>query len=482
MDGSNVSTNTDAAEVLDMTMDVSPTNCYVADAQRESMSPQQFTATYDQARDFIREAGRSSVAVMLPERTIYADTFLGVTVEDITRVSDRFWAFYLGGMLHRCCPLFSSGTFLTHLISGRCTVDLAACTIVSIHQNLCMGSIAPHVKRQPHLKGLIQQLERFESCGDFMLTEFGHGLDARHIETTATLSPDGTYFDLHSPSLDSAKSMPPVTPLGGLPKVAVVFAQLVVDGAMHGVRTFVVDLTDGVHMRPGISTALLPQRPGCRPLDHAVTSFHHVRLTRDSLLGEINNAEDKRLSFFREIHRVSVGGLALSLVNVPALKAGAYLAYTFSQQRTVISPITQQPVPVLSFPTQYGPIISAAAHASVMEAAGRHIIHVFQQPGTPPALRQALVGIFKAIATYATQRHFSELTDRCGWRGLFSFNKISELQLALKGNSIAEGDVMVLCVSMWKANEHISARRLLLTLPRTRLRTATGEISASTFR
>jgi acyl-CoA oxidase len=312
-----------------------------------------------------------------------------------------------------------------------------------------MGSIAPHMKRQPHFKGLVQQLEKFEICGDFMLTENGHGLDARNIETTATLSSDGEFFDLHSPSIDAAKSMPPVTPLGGLPKVAVVFAQLIVNGSMHGVRTFVVQLTDGAQMCPGISTALLPQRPGCRPLDHAVTSFDHVRLTRDSLLGEINNAGDKRMSFFREIHRVNVGGLALSLVNVPALKAGAYLAYTFSQQRTVTDPTTQQAIPVLSFPTQYGPIISAAAHAAVMEAAGRHIITLFQQPGISEALKQALVGIFKAAATYATQRHFSELTDRCGWRGLFSYNKISELQLALKGNSIAEGDVMVLCISMW---------------------------------
>jgi acyl-CoA oxidase len=338
---------------------------------------------------------------------------------------------------------------LTESTSGRCTVDLAACTIVSIHQNLCMGSIAPHVKRQPHLKTLVQQLERFETCGDFMLTELGHGLDARNIETTATLSADGRYFDLHSPSPDAAKSMPPVTPLGGLPKVAVVFAQLIVDGVMQGVRTFVVHLTDGTHMYPGITTALLPQRPGCRPLDHAVTTFNHVRLSRDSLLGDIKDAEDKRMSFFREIHRVNVGGLALSLVNIPALKAGAYLAYTFSQQRTVINPATQQAVPVLSFPTQYGPIISAAAHASVMEAAGRYITAVFQQPGIPQALKQALVGIFKATSTYATQRHLSELTDRCGWRGLFSFNKISELQLALKGNSIAEGDVMVLCISRW---------------------------------
>ena len=65
MNESNISTTTDAVEALDLTMEVSSSNCYVADAQRESMSPQQFTATYDQAREFIREAGESSVDVSI---------------------------------------------------------------------------------------------------------------------------------------------------------------------------------------------------------------------------------------------------------------------------------------------------------------------------------------------------------------------------------------------------------------------------------
>lgn len=37
-----------------------------------------------------------------------------------------------------------------------------------------------------------------------MLTEVGHGLDARNLETTATLLPDGG-FELHSPSWAAAK-------------------------------------------------------------------------------------------------------------------------------------------------------------------------------------------------------------------------------------------------------------------------------------
>ena len=206
------------------------------------------------------------------------------------------------------------------------------------HTNLCMGTIAPHVKSQPTLKPLLKQLERFELCAEFMLTEIGHGLDPRSIETTATLSDDGRSFDLHTPSSAAAKSMPPTTPLGNVPKVAVVFAQLIVDNEAHGVRTFVVRITEGNRMCRGISSKLLPQRPGTRPLDHALTWFSHVRVDRDSLLGTIDKPDDVRRTFFEQTHRVTVGGLALSLFNVPTLKAAAYLAYVFSQKRMVNNP------------------------------------------------------------------------------------------------------------------------------------------------
>lgn len=38
----------------------------------------------------------------------------------------------------------------------------------------------------------------------FLLTELAHGLDAKHLETTATLLPSGEY-DLHTPRLEASK-------------------------------------------------------------------------------------------------------------------------------------------------------------------------------------------------------------------------------------------------------------------------------------
>ena len=68
MNDSNISAKTNAAEVLDLAaMELSSTNYYVADAQRELMCPQQFAATYGQAREFIREAGKSPIYVTVLE-------------------------------------------------------------------------------------------------------------------------------------------------------------------------------------------------------------------------------------------------------------------------------------------------------------------------------------------------------------------------------------------------------------------------------
>jgi acyl-CoA oxidase len=117
------------------------------------------------------------------------------------------------------------------------------------------------------------------------------------------------------------------------------------------------------------------------------------------LLGELEKRGDPGSSFFEEIHRISVGSLALSLVNVPTLKAAAYLVHMFSRRRLITHLTTELPAAILSFPTQYGPIILATIHATMMESAGRVSIGAFQTSGEPDMLRAALTYIFKATVT-----------------------------------------------------------------------------------
>ena len=68
--------------------------------------------------------------------------------------------------------------------------DMTAFIIAAIHINLCIGTLCSFVKERPDLQDLLDKLLNFDICGEFMLTEVDHGLDARNLETTATLLPD----------------------------------------------------------------------------------------------------------------------------------------------------------------------------------------------------------------------------------------------------------------------------------------------------
>ncbi|KAH8646462.1 acyl-CoA dehydrogenase/oxidase [Ilyonectria robusta] len=310
---------------------------------------------------------------------------------------------------------------------------MAAFIIATIHVNLCIGTLSSFVRDRPDLQDLVEKLLNFDICGQFMLTEVGHGLDARNLETRATLQPDGS-FDLHTPNTAAAKAMPPTTPYCRMPRVAIVFARLMVGGNCHGVKPFLVPLSSSEKMKPGITSRILPTRPGTKPLDHSITTFEHVRLPRNALLGSISKSKDERADFLRQIWRVSIGTLSLSIMGVSAIKVGTHIAGTYSQRRTITAPDGHTRVPIMSFSTQQRPIIEGWVQA-------------FMNADHGPLARHALATIFKSTVVRAS-RILNELTERCGWQGLFAYNQISELALTFQGNAIAEGDTLVLCIRL----------------------------------
>ncbi|KAL3484305.1 hypothetical protein BJX62DRAFT_244046 [Aspergillus germanicus] len=155
----------------------------------------------------------------------------GLKVQDVLTMSPKFWKLHADP------------------ISIRMS---AAMILIGSQYNLVLGAIAPYFKQQPSLAPLLQQLMDFDVSGIYMLSELGHGLDARNLQTTATLLPDGG-FDLHTPTPDAAKCMPVSTPISGLEKIAIVFARLHIIGQDHGIRGFIVRLNDGERMMPGIT-------------------------------------------------------------------------------------------------------------------------------------------------------------------------------------------------------------------------------------
>ncbi|TRX88833.1 hypothetical protein FHL15_010292 [Xylaria flabelliformis] len=346
------------------------------------------------------------------------------SVEDVVKLQPRFWEFY------------------RHPIVGR---DSSMGTTLSIHWNLCIGTIGSYVTRRPDLIPLLDKLINFDLCGEFLLTEMGRGLDARNLETTATLQPDGS-FNLHTPGRSAAKAMPPTSPLAGVGRIGVVFARLIVNGADNGIKPFIVHLSNENGLLPGVTSQLLPKRCGAKALDHAITTFTNVHLGPESLLGSPARAHEQRADFFRQIHRVPIGTLSLSMCNIPFLRTSALIAGTYSSRRHVTGGSDNKGIPIIRFPTQYRPILDAVVQSWAYDAFADAAIALFLDKSFAMEIRHGVAVCFKTAVGTDTQATINELADRCGWQGLFAYNEIIELGMALRGNAIAEGDYTVLCI------------------------------------
>ncbi|KAK9369881.1 acyl-CoA dehydrogenase/oxidase C-terminal [Lipomyces kononenkoae] len=349
----------------------------------------------------------------------------GFTARDVLELTPKFWQYH------------------QDLINP---LDMAAVTLITIQYNLCAGTLARFLSGRADLQELMEQILNFDVSAQFLLTEVGHGLDARNLETTATLLPNGG-FELHTPHRNAAKYMPPTSPQVGFPRVAIVIARLLVDNKDRGTCPFIVWLNDGYHMRQGVQIKVLPRRAGSKPLDHCITMFNHLRLPRSALLGADPEQFAPRPDFHLTISRVHVGTLALSTTLIPILKRAVFVAGKYSFRRHVLGS-GKDPKPIISFRTQQRPILQTLSQIAVYECYTQWSIRGFMSTRLDYRVRHGIATAFKAVVTHAAQASLFALAERCGAQGLFEYNNIIESQLEARGISIAEGDTLALCIRL----------------------------------
>ncbi|KAJ5315397.1 Acyl-CoA dehydrogenase/oxidase [Penicillium atrosanguineum] len=364
-------------------------------------------------RSFSLERSTRLINITISLRNyIWVLNLTGLTLKDILYLTPKFWK------LHRE-PIVA--------------LDGAAFTLLSIQTNLFVGTLGSFALKRPELQSIIQSALDFDISAQFMLTEVGHGLDARNLQTTATILPNGD-IDLHTPSPNDAKVMPPTTPRCSLPVVAIVMARLVSEGQDFGIRPILVQLGNGKEMCKGVVS-----KAGAHPVDHAVTHFSHVHLPRSALLGSMEK-QDKRDHFLSLIHRVAVGTLFLSACVIPSLKLVTFNAAAFSQNR-VVSNADGSPVAVIEFRTQHLPILHSVAQYSVLDAFLVSAAIMFRDHTLDPRVRHGIATAFKAAALGHFSKSVLAMNERCGWQGQFEHN-----QLEMRGVSTAEGDIRVLAI------------------------------------
>ncbi|KAG2040701.1 acyl-CoA dehydrogenase NM domain-like protein [Suillus americanus] len=350
----------------------------------------------------------------------------GITLRDILDLTQKFWDMHIDPIV---------------------VLDGAAFTLLIIQYNLVAGTLAQYAATtRPDLVSLVEDILRWDVIGQFCLTELGRGLDIFRMKTSATLLPTGE-FDLHTPLPSDAKFMPPTVPVKGLPCVAIVFAQLYVNGECRGPRPFLVNINDGYHMCNGVTSRLLPPRGGSAPVNHALTSFNHVCLPPSALLGDLDKSNRIHRDFMSSIWRVMVGSLAIGSMAIPDLQMSSYIAARYFQRRHVTS-VYGNPVPILSYRTQQLPLLHAVAQAFVLRALYKWAIEQFMDKNLDVCVRHGVAACCKAVMVQHAQLANYALSERMGAQGLFEYNRLSNLYSEIRGVSIAEGDILGLSMRL----------------------------------
>ncbi|KAF7308141.1 hypothetical protein HMN09_00661700 [Mycena chlorophos] len=346
------------------------------------------------------------------------------TTEDIRTLSPKFWAMHTD-------PIWA--------------IDGSAAVLCTLQLNLVAGTLAMFSRKRPDVQAVLDRMLTFEIAGQFCVTELSHGLDAFHMETTATLLESGEW-EIHTPNPGAAKYMPPTAPGGSPPAWGVVFARAMVSGEDHGVKPFLFQFHDGKEMLPGIVARLLPPRGGSHPLKHCLTSFEHLRVPASALLGPVDKPADPRIAFFLNIQRVAIGTLAIGSLGYPSLQIAATIAALYSRRRTVLDTFTQQPKTIFEFQTQKIPICTATAQAFVMEAFQDRCVKIFCDVDVDWRVRHAIAAIGKVVMLDHAQEANLTLGERCGAQGLYTVNQLTAMHADLRGTAIAEGDMLAISI------------------------------------
>ncbi|MFJ4056337.1 hypothetical protein ACIPZC_23200 [Pseudomonas sp. NPDC089743] len=330
--------------------------------------------------------------------------------------------------------------------------DGALASMISIHYNLCMGTIKSLGDDSDYVREHYSRLNDGTAIGVYLATELGYGSNLFSLETEAHYHPERQRFMLNSPSAQSYKFMPNSTH-SSLPKIAVVMARLMVKDQFVGILPFLVPLQADGAACTGIRITALGHKPGLH-LDNAMTSFDNVELPYEALLqrgiieldrdGSLRLTNTRSQRFLSSVERVQSGKLCMASCSLAVAMAGLQINYAYAQKRQSFSPAG--PVNLLSYPTYRHPMAIDVATTLVHAAWLEHIVAGLGSDAIKPLPPEVLneVAILKAVSTWGSQDILTRCRERCGAQGMFSANKIIGYLLTNNGAITAEGENMVI--------------------------------------
>ena len=152
----------------------------------------------------------------------------------------------------------------------------------TIHMNMFIPCIKI-LGSDPQGERLLEKCATYEIIGCYAQTEVGHGSDVQHLQTTAVLDLETDQFIINTPDITAAKYWP--GDLGCFANWALVFAQLYIKGANHGLQSFLVQIKDDEGKPlPGVELGDLGPKFGFHTKDNGYLIMKNVRTHRKYML------------------------------------------------------------------------------------------------------------------------------------------------------------------------------------------------------
>src|SRR3954447_23243039 len=338
--------------------------------------------------------------------------------------------------------------------------DLSLLVKCGVHFGLFGGAIL-HLGDEEQRKEYLPRVMDASLPGSFAMTEAGHGSDVQRLGTTATYHVDSDEFVVHTSDDSARKEYIGNSAVHG--KMAVVFAQLLVDGENHGVHALLVPLRDDDgNVLPGVRIEDDGQKLGLNGVDNGQIWFDGVRVPRTALLaryGGVNSVgkyesefENPNRRFFTTIGtlvqgRVSVAGAALS-----ATKSALTIALRYALERRQFGTPGEEgdEALLIDYRAHQRRLLPLLAKTYALHFAQETLVAELHRVFTHDASdrdRRKLEGLaagVKAAATWHATATIQTCREACGGAGYMAENRFAALKADTDVFTTFEGDNTVL--------------------------------------
>ncbi|KAK7102852.1 peroxisomal acyl-coenzyme A oxidase 1-like [Littorina saxatilis] len=301
---------------------------------------------------------------------------------------------------------------------------------MTLHHAMFVPAIERLASDEQKAKWLPKAL-RYEWIGTYAQTELGHGTNIMELETTATFDPTRDEFVMNSPTITAMKWWPGA--LGKSSNMAIVLAQLILDGDHCGLQPFLVPLRslDDHTPLPGITVGDIGPKMALNSIDNGFLIMKNVRIPRENMF--MKNAEVTREGqlMMRGVDKANYATMILVRVKIvhwayEGLSDGAttVIRYSAVRRQSSLKP-GEKEEQVLNYQSQQYKILPALASAYAFLMAyhclHRHYSRVYAQlmDGNTSHLAElhCQTSAIKAYTSDVTVRLLEICRQSCGGHG-----------------------------------------------------------------